>query len=333
MEHYPLVSVVMSVYNGAKYLREAIDSILEQTYKNFELIIINDFSSDSTTEILNEYCDVRITILSNSKNLGLASSLNKGIKISRGEYILRMDADDIALPNRIETQVRFMQKNRHIDIAGSAAYYIKNEIETRVVFKVLTNPEKLKARLLWNSIFIHPTVIFRSKSLQGITPLYNEIFKKSQDYELWERLVFDHKLKVANIKKPLLKYRVHSQNISNKFLFEQMDFADKVRARALSRFNITGSKNIEVYINFVRGEKLSRISTIRLTLVLKQLYQSNESQNQLKRWAFNQLPFSTKGTWALSLYFRTRIFLIFPIHKRLTFIARSLYSALIAVQN
>jgi len=115
----PKISVIMSVYNGEKYLREAIESILNQTFRDFEFIIINDGSTDKTSEILSSYNDPRIVIINNKRNIGLTKSLNKGLKMVKGEYIARQDADDVSLPERLERMVNFLDMNRDVGLLGS----------------------------------------------------------------------------------------------------------------------------------------------------------------------------------------------------------------------
>ena len=127
----PKVSVVMPAYNAEKYIGEAIESILNQTFRNFEFIIINDGSVDRTKEIIQEYDDPRIVLLENDKNSGIVVTLNKGVDAATGEYIARMDADDIALSNRIEQQVMFLNTHRNIGVVGSALQIFGEEIDTQ----------------------------------------------------------------------------------------------------------------------------------------------------------------------------------------------------------
>ncbi len=119
MKEKPRVTVLMSVYNGEKYLREAIDSILNQTFKDFEFLIIDDGSTDSSADIIRSYTDFRIRLIQNEKNIGLTRSLNKGLKLAKGEYIARMDVDDISLPIRFEKQVSFLDKYEDVKLVGS----------------------------------------------------------------------------------------------------------------------------------------------------------------------------------------------------------------------
>ena len=144
MRKNPKVSVVMSVYNGAEFLRESVESILSQTYTNFEFVIVNDGSTDQTSKILSEYEDRRILCIDNGKNLGLAKSLNIGIRHANGKYIIRMDSDDVALKERIDVLVDFMEKNPTIDFAGSQAFYLEKYNKTKNVFKVPLTSNKNK---------------------------------------------------------------------------------------------------------------------------------------------------------------------------------------------
>ena len=147
-ESSPLVSVIMSVYNGEKYLSKAIESILNQSYRNFEFIIVDDASTDSSLEIINEYLkiDNRIIILSNNVNIGLGSSLNKAIQFSSGEFIARMDSDDISIPDRLEKQINYLLEHKNIHILGgdqiiidergvviSSLIYPKNELKIHII--------------------------------------------------------------------------------------------------------------------------------------------------------------------------------------------------------
>jgi glycosyltransferase involved in cell wall biosynthesis len=135
----PKVTVLMSVYNGEEHLREAIDSILNQTYKNFEFLIIDDGSTDGSVNIIRSYLDPRIRLIKNKKNIGITRSLNKGLKLARGEYIARMDDDDIAFPERLEKQVRFLNEHVNVGLVGGSDITI-NGVGDEIRFR-----KKLKA--------------------------------------------------------------------------------------------------------------------------------------------------------------------------------------------
>ncbi|MDJ8926936.1 glycosyltransferase family 2 protein [Clostridium perfringens] len=212
----PLVSVIMSVYNGEKYLREAIESILKQTYKNIEFIIIDDGSKDKSLSIIKEYLfDKRIKFLENKSNKGLIYSLNRGIEESKGKYIARMDCDDIANLNRIEKQVQYMEENIDVILLGSSVNFIfegipflKKKVNSQV------NYEKIKIMTMFQCTFSHPTVILRKEYLLKNNLRYEEKYKNAEDYGLWTNLIpFSHS---SNLKEVLLNYRILKSSVTRK---------------------------------------------------------------------------------------------------------------------
>lgn len=237
----PKVTVLMSVYNGERFLRKAIESILNQTYKNFEFLIINDASNDLSREIILSFYDSRIRFIDNKQNIGLAKSLNKGLRIARGEYIARMDADDISLPYRLAHQIEFMDKNPEIGISGT---YVKTIGDVPGhVWKYPCDHETIKSRLLFNSPLAHPTVIIRKEILVENDLFYNEEIIYSQDYDLWTRAI--KKMKFANISKILLYYRVQ-ESTSKKD--KQKEISNKLRLVQIRELGITPTKDeFEIY--------------------------------------------------------------------------------------
>jgi len=196
------VTVILAVYNSEKYLKESIDSILNQTFKDFELLIINDGSTDSSSDIIKSYTDNRIIVV-NQTNQGLAASLNKSIELSRGEYIARMDHDDISCLERLETQVSFMDRHPEIGVCGAWADLINNEGEKIGKATYPLYHDQMETFLLFNSPLCHPSVILRKEVLIANNLKYNLI--KTEDFDLWIRLV--KVTKFANIPKTLIKYR------------------------------------------------------------------------------------------------------------------------------
>lgn len=204
-----LVSVVMPVYNGERYLAQAIESILNQTFQNFEFIVVNDGSTDETPAILRRYD--RLTVL-NQENQGVAAASNNGIALTSGKYIARLDADDFSLANRLERQVDFLESNPEIGILGSSAYIIDSENRKWGIQKMPLSDAELRWMGLFKCPFIHSSVIFRRELVDKINALYDPAFAPSDDYELWIRL-----LKITrgmNLKSPAILYRVHSKNAS-----------------------------------------------------------------------------------------------------------------------
>lgn len=207
----PTVTVLMSVYNGEKYLRQAIDSILNQTFKDFEFLIINDGSTDKTLEILQSYNDSRIKIINNEKNIGLTKSLNKGLRIASGKYIARQDADDVSLPERLKKQVKFLEKNKTVGLLGSS-YYIIDANDKRIAIDKISTEKNASSKQTAHFI-CHGSVLIRKKCLEKVGT-YREIFKYAQDYDLWLRVA--NKFEIRNIREPLYNLRITDNSISSK---------------------------------------------------------------------------------------------------------------------
>ncbi|MBT6004733.1 MAG: glycosyltransferase family 2 protein [Prolixibacteraceae bacterium] len=220
----------MPVYNVEKYLQEAIESILNQTYSNFEFLIINDGSSDKSGEIINSYNDSRIVYLQNNKNKGLVYTLNYGISLAKGEYIARMDGDDISLPDRFETQVAIMGKFKDIVVCGS---WMKTfGLDNECIWSTPTQDALIKASLVFASCIYHPTTMFRRETLIKNRLNYDPKYIHAEDYELWIRLADFGEL--ANISQVLLKYRKHTNSVGSKHSNAQRQSANKIRNNLLS---------------------------------------------------------------------------------------------------
>jgi glycosyltransferase involved in cell wall biosynthesis len=213
----PKVSVLMLVYNTEKYLREAIDSILNQTFSDFEFLIFNDGSTDSSLETIRSYTDKRIKLFDSDKNIGLISCLNRGIDIARGEYIARMDSDDISAPNRLEKQVSFMDKNPDIGVCGSW-YDLVGEPKTMIKYPV--EDRAIRVEMLRLCPICHPSVILRSDVLKKNRLRYDEAFIYAEDYRLW--VIMSRYCKFANIQEVLLHYRIHKDQVLNRRKDEQL---------------------------------------------------------------------------------------------------------------
>jgi len=201
----------MAVHNGEKYLRQAIDSMLSQTFKDFEFVIIDDGSTDNSVDIINSYGDPRIRLISRSENLGLTRSLNLGLDAALGEYIARMDSDDVSLPERLQKQVVYMDEHPEIIASGTWAHDIDDE------GKILGNRslpigQPMVYGYWWPCPIIHPSAIMRKSLLKDHR--YDSGIRYAQDYELWLRLRKEHVL--GNLAEFLVLYRVHKGSISIK---------------------------------------------------------------------------------------------------------------------
>lgn len=202
----PLVSILMPVYNTAPYLREAMDSMLSQTFTDFELIVLNDCSPDNAEEILDTYADPRIVRYSGEGNVGLGNVLNVGISMARGKYIARMDSDDISLPNRLQVQVDYLETHPEIDLVsvGMQLFGAKEEVWIREL-----NPEKVKINALFHSPILHASSVWCKDSFEKQGLRFRQEMVPAEDYDLWARALVKG-LKLVNLPDVLYKYRMHS---------------------------------------------------------------------------------------------------------------------------
>lgn len=238
----PRVSVLMSVYNGEKHLHQAVDSILNQTFKDFEFLIINDGSTDKTAQILQSNYDPRIKIINNDKNIGLTKSLNKGLKIARGKYIARMDADDISMPERLEKEVRLLERRKNVGLVGTYCLVINENGKVFYEFKSSANEKILKKNLLAENQFTHGSAMFRRRCLEKAGD-YREEFVVAQDYDLWLRIAEFSDL--AIIPEFLYQWRLDIQSISANKLAQQNKFVSLALELAKERKQF-GKDSIQV---------------------------------------------------------------------------------------
>lgn len=212
----PLVSIILPCYNAELFIKYSLDSIINQDYKNLEIICINDGSFDKTLDILNDYkkSDDRIVIVNNEKNSGLIVSLNKGLSYVKGDYFARMDADDYSVPDRITEQVKFMQLHGDIDLVSSAYHYFKNAgKKNNYVAPIASKPGALKFLSLFCTPLTHASVFGKTSLITSGLYVYNPAYPHAEDYELFSRLVWNN-IKVATIKKSLYWVRLHSDSVS-----------------------------------------------------------------------------------------------------------------------
>ncbi|MBC7830312.1 MAG: glycosyltransferase [Chitinophagaceae bacterium] len=210
----PLISVIMPVYNAEKYVSTAIESILTQTFTDFELLIFNDGSTDKSGEIIQQFTDPRIKLFDYETNAGLVTRLNAGIDFATGKYIARMDADDISLPLRFEKQVHFLENNPEIGLCGAWIYEIADSDDPRKkkLYKYVQDHDGICIKLLRHNSFAHPVVMMRRIILIDHEIRYEHEYFPSEDYRLWIRL--KHFTRFYNIPETLLHYRVHKNQTS-----------------------------------------------------------------------------------------------------------------------
>jgi Glycosyl transferase family 2 len=234
MHESPIVSVVMSVLNGQAFLAEAVESILAQTYHDFEFVIIDDGSRDRTAEILANYAaqDKRIRV-HRHENKGRATSLNIGIGLAHGKYIARMDADDIALSNRLAEQIKFMEEHPGVGLLGGAFELISDNGSR--LMKTVTFPVEdsdIRSALLVDNPICHPTAVMRKAVAEAVGG-YRKALLDAEDYDLWLRI--SERSHLGNLKTCVLQYRIHPEQVSIKGMRHQKECVLAARAAALLR--------------------------------------------------------------------------------------------------
>lgn len=229
MSRAPRVTVLMPVYNGERFLREAVESILAQTFTDFELLIINDGSSDHSAEIVASCRDPRIRLVHNERNIGLIATLNKGLALAEGEYVARMDCDDISRPERLGKQVDFLAAHPGVGVCGT--WFRKFGERTNKVVRWETDPDTVRAAMLFSCSLAHPTVMLRREFFVSRQLFYDAAYPHAEDYELWVRAMAY--MDVANLPEVLLEYRVHANQVTQRLSAEQAETAGRVRLRQL----------------------------------------------------------------------------------------------------
>lgn len=231
----PLISVIMPVYNAGYYLESAISSILNQTLKNFEFLIFNDGSTDNSLEIIQSFQDERIKIYHYEENRGYVEHLNSGIKLSKGKYIARMDADDISYPGRLMQQYNFLEQNINVGLVSSDIRLINKADE---IYGDLFYDKNLPVEwlLLWQNPIAHPTVCVRRDLLNKTQLQYESSKMPAEDYNLWTKLIQHTKFKILDT--PVLKYRILENSAYN-----------SNRANALALSNDISRQYLENIIN------------------------------------------------------------------------------------
>lgn len=225
-ETLPEISVAFPVYNGEQYLAEAIDSILAQTFTNFELIIVDDGSTDNSLQVLEKYqrCDPRIRLVAR-ENRNLVATLNQIIDLARGKWIARMDQDDIALPHRFERQLEWL-KDTGADISGSWVRRFGSS-DKRIV-RLRQTDEAIKMEMLFSSPFAHPSVMMRTALVKQLR--YDNAWEKAEDYDLWRRAA-EAGWRMTNVPEVLLLYRMHESQISTATSTRQQQLTLKIQRR------------------------------------------------------------------------------------------------------
>jgi glycosyltransferase involved in cell wall biosynthesis len=274
-----MISVLMTAYNCEKYIAQAIDSILQQTFTDFEFIILNDGSTDTTLDVIQTYKDNRIRLINDGK-LGYYAAKRRLIHEAKGDYIAIMDGDDICNKDRLEVEYNFLNANEDYGLVGTNAAWINTDgKQFGKGFNFNFSPDELKCRLLFLNCFVHTSVLMRKSVLDNYQLNYKEI--AGEDFDLWIQIA--KHAKVKNIAKPMIQYRIHSNNMvhSNwyklndglkQIIFEQLDFYFP---------NQFTTEEKEAYFGLVNFEEKADVSSLEsiITMISKMLQTNKKNKH------------------------------------------------------
>lgn len=274
----------MPVYNCELYVKEAIDSILNQIYTDFEIIIIDDASTDETVFIIKSYSDSRIRLLEKPVNTGYTDSLNQGLKLAKGIFIARMDGDDISLPERFVIQVSFLESNPDISVCGSCYKIIGNE-EVKMLPEF---HEDIKLALLRKNCIVHPSVMMRKQVLDKFDVVYDASKEPSEDYDLWVRFLLHGK--IHNLQEVLINYRIYPSQVSQKRVFEQREKVIEVKFKLINNLGIVWDDDEhKVFKKILKKNSVINFMEIKIVKqIQKKLLQSNKSLHFFEHVGFEE---------------------------------------------
>ena len=264
----PKISVIIPVYNGERYIKEAIDSVLNQTYENYEIIVINDGSTDNTIKILKNY--VNKIRWKNQENKGVVSAKNSGIKIAKGEYFAYLDADDVFLPDKLELQIKKLNENPKLGLVFCEYYYMDKNGK---IIKLIKPTKKIK---LIQDNFIPTSGVICKKSCLEKIGIFEYDVGSDYDWDLWLRI--SEQFPISYVNKPLLKYRIHSSNISRTRVKNIVDYELEMKIKLLEKAYLRRNKPFWLKMKILRAKlerqiyKLPIISDKKVLPLLKKLY-------------------------------------------------------------
>lgn len=303
----------MPVYNGEKFLREAIDSILRQTFQDLELILIDDGSHDSSAEIIAAYDDPRIVLINNDRNMGLPHVRNQGLDASRGEYIAWLDCDDTSLPERLEKQVNFLDAHPQVGVCGAWVRIIGGKSD--MIAQYPSDPEYVRANLLFNNCLANSTVMMRAACTRDIGLRFDLSHHLSQDYGLWVRI--PRPWQITNLPEVLTIYRLHPGQVTETYKQKQMNIAWEIQQGQLSDLGVFPNeeeRTIHVGLSYLIPNTFENPDILPVvSRYINQLHKANQEQKLyskkslqkvlLEKWRFaSQKDTSSKRFLLLSFW-------------------------------
>lgn len=280
----PLISIILPVFNAETYLKESIDSMLHQSYHNLELIIINDGSTDRSKLLIEKYKDKRIRAEHFKLNGGLINALNVGLAMAKGEFVARMDADDISRPDRLAIQLEYIRK-KNADIIGS---FIKHKGGSDKIVKYPYKNEEIKAAMLFGNPMVHPSIFFNRILIDENLFQYSADWKHVEDYELWIRLMNNHSF--ANVPEPLVHYRISDTSVCFNNQDEQL-IKNKQLHRIILDQLLPEQVFSEIELNWIENPALI-LDKEKLDPIIFFIQQLAESNKKIK--LFDQKAFSKR---------------------------------------
>jgi glycosyltransferase involved in cell wall biosynthesis len=245
-----MITVLMPVYNAEKYVAEAVQSILDQTYKNFELLIINDGCTDDSMQIISKFSDPRIRIEQNDENVGLIATLNKGIDMVKTKYLARMDADDVSIPHRLETQLAVMEADQELGACSCWFDVILMDGSVENGGRYLQDFQDIRFRHLYLMHFIHGSSMIRMETVQVGSLNFNPHFLHAEDYDFFDRL--GEASKLINIQKALYQIREHPGRVSTMYSETQNKHSAEIKTRIFKRIGVDVTQaELDVYSRFM----------------------------------------------------------------------------------
>lgn len=251
----PVVSVLVGVYNEEKYIEASLQSLLDQTFGDFEVIVVDDCSTDSSVEIVQLFDDPRVRLLENEENIGLTKSLNRALDAAEGRYVARQDADDLSYPSRLEREVAYLESHEDVALVGTGAYLIDGDGEIRQERTVLETVSF--DDLVAKNHIIHGSILARTDVFESVGR-YDDLFRYSQDLDMWLRIAEEHEIR--NIPEPLYYFRIHDESVyfsskENSMLYAQLALARATDSVADDVLHDIHENGIEVYYKHLTDEQ------------------------------------------------------------------------------